>query len=230
MEYIQKMVLALGGAAILLAAALSGAQDLESVVDGVQARYQETHFFQARFQQTSVLATLGEKRESGGRVFVRKPGMMRWEYETPERQFLVSDGVNFWVYTPRQKQVIVSRFGEAFRSKTPLSFLAGTGSIRNEFEVRWRDGPPGGEGEDPAVYRLSLVPKAPHPGLKELRLDVRRDDFLIVRSALVDPFDNITDIRFQEIRVDVDLSLELFRFQIPRGVEVIEPPRAPTAP
>ena len=58
-------------------------------------------------------------------------------------------------------------------------------------------------------------------------MEVRREDFLIVRSALIDPFGNVTDIRFEEIRVDKIPPLELFTFRIPPGVEVVRPPRLP---
>lgn len=228
LERIQKVVLTLWVLAATMAVGVPGeAQELRAVVDGVQARYQETHFFQARFRQTSLLVTLGEKQESRGRVFIRKPGMMRWEYDTPERQLLVSDGLNFWVYTPKQKQVIVSRFGEAFRSKTPLAFLAGNGNIRDEFEVRWRGAPPKAEDGFSKPYRLSLIPKGPHPSLKELVLEVRKEDYLIVGSSLIDQFGNVTDIRFEKIRVDEALPQKLFTFRIPPGVEVVEAPRLP---
>ncbi len=231
MERLQRMVIVLGVGFFWMMASGQPVQpvqaqtpDLQAVVDGVQARYQETHFFRARFRQTTVLVSLGEKRESLGRVFIRKPGMMRWEYEAPDPQLLVSDGVNFWVYTPRQKQVIVSRFGETFRSKTPLSFLAGHGNLQKEFKISFREGSPDSAGAASAVHRLSLVPRAPHPSLRELRLEVRKEDYLIVRSALIDPFGNVTDIRFEEIRVDEALPQELFTFKIPPGIEIVRPP------
>jgi outer membrane lipoprotein carrier protein len=214
--------------AVLLTVTVSGeAQDLKTIVDGVQARYQQTPHFQARFRQTSTLATLGEKQESKGKVFIRKPGMMRWEYHDPEKQVLVSDGVNFWVYTPRHNQVIVSRFGEAFRSKTPLAFLAGNGNIRDEFKVQFADNSPDSKKGDSDVFSLSLRPKAPHPSLRELKLDIRKRDYMIIRSSLIDPFGNVTDIRFAEIRVDETLPHNLFTFKIPPGVEIVHPPQTP---
>ncbi|MFQ5911633.1 MAG: outer membrane lipoprotein carrier protein LolA [Nitrospinota bacterium] len=228
MERVQTLVVTLGAALWLMTTGAQGvAQDLQTVVEGVQARYQQTHFFQARFRQTSVLASLGERLESAGRVYIRKPGMMRWEYEGPERQLLVSDGLSFWVYTPKLKQVIASRFGETFRSKTPLAFLAGNGDIRREFNVRFREKRPEAGNGAPALHRLSLIPKKPHPSLKELRLDVRKEDYLIVRSSLIDPYGNVTDIQFENIRVDEALPQDLFTFRIPPGVEVVHPPPTP---
>ena len=231
MERIQRLVL-IPAAIIILFAGIgrtvrSETSDLASIVESLQSRYAKTHFFQARFRQDSFLASLDETRQSTGRVFIRKPRMMRWEYESPEEQLLVSDGVSFWVYTPELKQVVVSRFGEAFRSKTPLAFLAGDGDIRSEFTVRLREPAKGDNTPTADIYRLSLTPKTTHPGLRELHLDVRKDDFLIVRSTLVDPFGNITDIRFEKIRVDQVLPMAIFTFTIPPGIEVVKPPEMP---
>ncbi len=231
MECIQRLVLVSVAIMILFAGigrtVRGETSDLASIVESVQSRYEKTHFFQARFRQDSFLASLDETRQSTGRVFIRKPGMMRWEYESPERQLLVSDGVSFWVYTPELKQVVVSRFGEAFRSKTPLAFLAGYGDIRSEFTVRLREPAKGDDTSNADVYRLSLVPKTTHSGLRELRLEVRKDDFLIVRSTIVDPFGNITDIRFEKIRVDQVPPMAIFTFTIPPGIEVVKPPGVP---
>lgn len=233
MAYIQKLVI-LTSIIILLAGKVETATcevfDLETVVQEVQFRYENTHFFQARFRQHTFLASLDESRESSGKVFIRKPGMMRWEYEIPEKQLLVSDSVNFWIYTPEQNQVIISQFGKAFRSKTPLTFLAGNGNIISDFVVRFQERDKREPKDVNDVYRLSLTPRTLHPSLRELRLEIRKDDFLIVRSTLVDIYGNITDIFFEEIRVDLIPPRAIFTFAVPAGIEVVTLPRIPGVP
>jgi outer membrane lipoprotein carrier protein len=215
-------VLALAGATA------ATALDLEEVIDRVQDRYEETEFLQARFRQVSTLKSIGESQSAEGRVFIRKPGRMRWEYEKPEPQILISDGENFWVYTPNQNQVIVTKAGEGIPVRAPTAFLAGKGRLRSEFEIAWsRDlSPP----KDPSAetYRLDLSPRTPHPSLERLVIEVRADDFNIVRSSVVDVFGNVTDVEFSEIVTDRPLLDDLFTFEIPHGVEILRPPRLPT--
>ena len=43
-----------------------------------------------------------------GRLLIKKPGKMRWEYTTPEKKLFVSDGVKIYSYIPQDKQVIVA--------------------------------------------------------------------------------------------------------------------------
>ncbi len=217
-------------AVLVLAGATSAAAlDLEGVIDRVQNRYEETEFLQARFRQVSTLKSIGESQSSEGRVFIRKPGRMRWEYEKPEPQVLISDGENFWVYTPSRNQVIVSRAGEGIPVSAPTAFLAGKGRLRSEFKITWsrESGPP----EDPSAetYRLDLSPRNPHPSLEQFVIEVRADDFNIVRSSIVDVFGNVTDVEFNEIVTDRPLPDDLFTFEIPRGVEILRPPRLPTS-
>lgn len=222
-----RIVVAIGAVLGALVGASSGAAlDLEEVIDRVQSRYEEIEFLQARFRQVSTLKTIGESQTSRGRVFIRKPGKMRWEYEAPEPQVLISDGENLWVYTPHLNQVMVSRVGEGIPVRAPVAFLAGQGRLRSEFEIGWSEnsglGAPSG-----MTYRLDLSPKIPHPSLKRLTLEVRAGDFNIVRSTVVDVFGNVTAVEFDEIVTDRPLPDDLFTFQIPRGVEVLRPPRLP---
>ena len=230
MEYNKKLVILISVIFLFAGKVETGASEilaLKEVVKEVQFRYENTHFFQARFRQNTFLASLDESRKSFGKVFIRKPGMMRWEYEKPEKQLLVSDSANFWIYTPEQNQVIISQFGKAFRSKTPLTFLAGNGNIYSDFEVRFQKLNKRDSRNAKDVYQLCLTPKKPHPSLRELLLEVRKDDFLIVRSTLVDIYGNITDISFEEIRVDLMPPMAIFTFAVPAGVEVVTAPRIP---
>src|SRR5207244_7299369 len=43
-----------------------------------------------------------------GRLIIKKPGKMRWQYTAPEEKLFVSDGVMMYSYIPQDKQVIRS--------------------------------------------------------------------------------------------------------------------------
>src|SRR5437868_3324683 len=79
------------------------AASVDNIVKRLQARYDSTAGFRADFTQEIESATLGQKVESRGTVFFKKPGRMRWEFSEPQ-QTLVSDGTFFWFYQPADKQ------------------------------------------------------------------------------------------------------------------------------
>jgi len=197
------------------------AQDLETIVDNVQQHYEQTNDIQANFTQLSLIKSLGQTKESGGLVFFQKPGKMRWEYTEPSQQLLVSDGKTLWLYVPDDEQVIVQEAEEAYGSKTPITFLSGMGKLQNDFYMKLL--PPQTD-QDVLVdgHRLELLPKQPQPDVAKLILTVDKENFQIIHTAVYDPYGNITDVYLQDIEVNFGLPEELFTFEIPDGVDVIQ--------
>ena len=54
------------------------------VAQRVQHFYAHTRDFSAKFAQRRVSASLGRTEDLTGTVRVKKPGLVRWDYETPE--------------------------------------------------------------------------------------------------------------------------------------------------
>jgi outer membrane lipoprotein-sorting protein len=127
---------AAGGAATPSPAAGAPAHPaLDQIVDRVEKTYAGAGDLTAHFRQTSTITAAGQVQRASGTVEVKRPGKMRWEYAEPEARLYVTDGKTFWVYTPEDKQVMVSEVGGALGA-TPLAFLMGAGTLRKEFEVR----------------------------------------------------------------------------------------------
>ena len=105
------------------------------VVARLQAHYDETDGFRADFTQEVTSATLGQTLNSRGRVFFKKPGRMRWEFEE-HKQTLVCDGSFLWLYQPDEQQVVKNPFFNT-RSvrRRRWSFLTGVGRLEEDFFV-----------------------------------------------------------------------------------------------
>ena len=46
-------------------------------------------------------------QESKGRLWIERPNKFRWNYESPAKQQIVSDGTRLWIYDEDLKQVTV---------------------------------------------------------------------------------------------------------------------------
>ena len=77
-----------------------------------------------------------------GRLLVKKPGKMRWDYTAPEPKQFVSDGVKMYSYIPQDKQVIVAAVPPDDDAPTPTLFLAGKGNLTRDFTPSLVDCPP----------------------------------------------------------------------------------------
>lgn len=134
------VALLLGVASPALAGDATLVPALNEMALRVQQTYDQTRDLTARFTQESTSAALGRAQTAEGRVSLRKPGKMRWDYEGKggkPGQVLVSDGRTLWIYNPDDKSVIKSEIGGALE-RTPLAFLMGLGELTRDFEV----GPP----------------------------------------------------------------------------------------
>jgi outer membrane lipoprotein carrier protein len=170
------------------------------------------------FRQEIELATLGQKFSSRGSVYYRKPGFMRWEFVAPEPQTVVADGTTLWIYQAAQRQVIRLALTSAFRTATPMSFLVGLGKIRDDFRARLvapaRDG----------RVVLHLVPHATGGDVGALELTLDAATYDILAAKVTDPTGSVTRWEFASLQRDVDLADDLFRFEPPPGVDVVQPP------
>src|SRR5262249_23353627 len=66
-----------------------------------------------------------EIRVEAGTAYFSRPGKMRWEYESPERNLYIVDGKWSWFYVPADHTVTRIRARESSDWRTPLALLAG---------------------------------------------------------------------------------------------------------
>jgi len=189
----------------------------DQVADKLQKIYEQTKDFKAAFVQEYHSKALGSTKTSSGFVYVKKPGLMRWDYKTPRPKFFVADGKALFIYDPDLEQVMVDRSFSGSDLSTAVTFLWGKGKLRQEFKVSFA------EGGDAQHYLLELTPKS-RARFNKLWFKVERKTFRVVETVVEDPGGNTNTIRFSKMTTNVGLKDESFKFQIPDGVDVIEAP------
>jgi len=198
----------------------------DELVARVQARYDQTAHFHARFHQETRVQGFDQPQTGEGQVWILKPGMMRWEYRKPEPQTIIAQGETLWMYFPAERQVMRDRLSDSLQSRAPALFLAGRGKLTELFTVT-------GPGPEPAskegLLTLQLTPRAEPAHLSEVRLGIDPGSYLIVKVTLIDALGNVTTISFSDIDTEVAIDPSLFQFQVPPGVEVVSPPLSPGA-
>lgn len=194
------------------------ARRLEGVVRDVQLRLEEIRDLRARFVQRREMPG-GRVIEQSGRLFVRTPGRMRWEYVEPEPRLFVATGDALYWYVPADEQVQVMEPEALQASRTPILFLSGEGDLLEEFEVypgRWD------EPLRPGNVQVQLYPRRETADFESLILEIRPETALVERLVKVEYLGSPIEYRFEDIEVDVGLSPELFEFTIPPGADLVE--------
>jgi outer membrane lipoprotein carrier protein len=194
------------------AAETSGA---EATVDALQRTYDATVDFVADFRQETDVKTLGRSLKASGKVSFKRPGKMLWTYETPKGQFVLADGKHLYFYQPEQNQVIKSPLKNAFRGDIPLSFLLGLGNLKKDFNASLK-------ASDESQNVLRLEPKGEAGGHNEILVGVSKSSSDILWVSVRDAANNLTTLRFSNMRKGVGIKDSLFQVQIPNGADVVE--------
>ncbi|MEO5346289.1 MAG: outer-membrane lipoprotein carrier protein LolA [Magnetococcus sp. YQC-9] len=154
-----------------------------------------------------------EPRDSRGRFQAVRPGKFRWDYNTPYKQSIVSDGRLVWFYEPDLKQV--TRSTAARLDKTPAGFLISGKRIEESFTWEVIPGP---TADQPAVRLTPL-----HEGSLRwiaITLHAKKDE--IVDFVIEDSLKHRSRIHFINWHANVELPAERFRFEVPNGVDIVE--------
>jgi outer membrane lipoprotein carrier protein len=171
--------------------------------------------FQAEFRQLSSNPARDRTQESGGTLYLQKPGRFRWEYRQPNEQLIVCDGEKVWLYDVELEQVTVKKLDESL-STTPALLLAGRSSITDSFNVT-------GLGNRDSIEWLQLTPRRADTDFVEFRLGFTGGELKVME--LKDKLQQSTRIEFSRIRRNPHLAAALFTFVPPPGVDVIGAPR-----
>lgn len=187
----------------------------ESRVRRVQAAYQAMQSFSGTFEQEDSRKD-GRVDRARGTVAYRKPGRMRWEYEPPQEQLLVTDGSTVWLFDPLLDNVTVQPL-KGLTQGTPLSFLLGAGNLTRDFACGYFTSPPPKDG----LAYLELRPRSPIPGLAYIQLGVHPANERVGALRMVDSQGNIRLVRLKNLRVGASFPPGHFKFKIEEGMEVI---------
>jgi len=90
----------------------------------MEARYRHAATLQAVFYERFSDGKGGGQAESGT-VYFSRPGRMRWEYESPQKQLFLVDGQNVWFYVPADHAASRAKMNESSDWRTPIALLAG---------------------------------------------------------------------------------------------------------
>ncbi len=200
---------------LLQTGAASAASDEQVALDAIQKRYEQVESFKARFVQKSFVKMMNQTVEARGDVQIKKPGKMKWVYNAPDPQVLVSNQKILWLYVPEDKQVTKVPVKSIYSSNTPALFLAGKGKLTESFNVSKVS-----RGE--TVTRVLLVPKQPDNSVERLVLFADNKNYQIVGSSVYDKLGNKTEIQFSDIHTNMDISDDQFQFTVPKGVELLD--------
>lgn len=190
--------------------------DVGGVAQGLQSWLDQTSRLECRFEQSLVSSAFGTSVRETGRIFLERPGRLRWDYLDPERKIALLLGERTLLYLEEDRQAIRGRLSRDQALFPRL--LAGGDRLLETFNVSLVATPAvGGRGS----YRLRLVAREEQSGLAVVTLTLRATDFAIEEAEVLDESGNRTIYRLTHLRRNGRLPGGIFAFEPPEGTDVI---------
>ncbi len=196
---------------------------LLALVKRVDARYAQINDFQADFVQETRIEGFDKPFRSSGRVFLKKPGRLRWDYMEPSVEHIYVHKDRLELYVPDHNQVLKGSLTMMTEMKAPLRLLQGVGALTEHFFVQPTANGKVGEGELPL---LTLIPKAA-PGsapssLARVVSEIQPDTYFIQSLSLHEVSGNVSTFRFSNFKANRGLDETVFILNPPEGVVIVE--------
>ena len=214
---------------VLLSLSFEGMQDVraasqqnnltvDQILENIENKYTNSKFT-ADFIQRSTIKAMNITDTATGKVYIKYPGMMRWEYEKPERQIIITDADKLWIYRPEDNQVMTGKAPTFFRDGKGASFLSDIRMVRKKFDISLESNKPA---ESDLFYYLKLIPREKTLDISEIRLMVSRKTFNVLQVMTLNFYGDETRIDLVNFAFGADIDDSLFSFTIPQGVDVIQ--------
>ena len=187
------------------------AQTPNPILHTVDARY--NHLASLRARYTEHYTGMGLNRSETGTLLLRKPGRMRWAYDSPAGKLFILDGKFAWFYTPGDAQAQRLPAKQMDDLRTPLRFLLGHTELEKELENI-------SVAPVPAGYRIAGIPKGMQDRIKELSLTVTPDG-LITQMRLEELDGAVTQFDFTGQQENAPTNPADFTFTPPPGVSIV---------
>lgn len=195
---------------VLAFSSLSAHADAESVKRLGQLLGSDT--ITARFSQLTLDGSGTQLQETAGEMSVKRPGLFYWHTDAPQEQLMVSDGQKVSLWDPDLEQVTIKKLDQRL-TQTPALLLSGDVSkISESFDITSKQA-----GD---VMDFTLKPKTKDTLFDSLRLSFRGGK--INDMQLIDSVVQRTNILFTGVKVNEPIPASKFKFDIPKGADVIQ--------
>jgi outer membrane lipoprotein carrier protein len=196
---------------LLLSLPIARAQSDPALIHRVDDHY--NHLRTLRAHYTEHYKGMGLDRTESGTLTLKKPGLMRWSYDTPTGKVFVLDGHFAWFYTPGDAQVTRTPAKQLDDLRSPLRFLLGHTQLAKELDSLTT-------APDGANFRITGVPKGMAERVHRLTLIVSPTGEIL--SMRIDETDgSLTDFQFTSIVENAPVAASDFVFTPPAGLSIV---------
>ncbi len=196
---------------LLVGTSFFGSAFASDAIQRLDKYFAEVNSFQGQFIQI-VYDENGEViQEAKGDVALDKPGKFRWQYTQPYPQLILADGEYLWIYDEELLQASAKPIDTAL-GNAPIMLLTNIRPLGDDFEIKDAGGKEG-------LNWVELTPLVQDTEFHKILIGL--DDLGVKKMELQDHFSQKTVIEFTNLKTNVTLPPNQFKFIAAEGVDVV---------
>jgi outer membrane lipoprotein carrier protein len=192
---------------------LPGFSWAQSTADELQAKLSNFNNVTANFNQVVKNSAGVILQKSSGVMALQRPGKFRWDTKKPLRQLIITDGGKVWIYEPDLQQVTIRKLDKSV-GQTPVLLLTSPDIyLQQNFIISKLP-------KKQATESFQLMPKNKNETFDKIILTFKNN--IIFQMILSNQLGQYTILNFSNVSRSSKLKSKLFKFTIPKGIDVID--------
>jgi outer membrane lipoprotein carrier protein len=196
---------------LAFAGVTAAAQSDPTLIHRVDDHYNHLRTLRAHYSEH--YTGMGLDRTESGTLTLKKPGLMRWYYDSPPGKVFVLDGHYAWFYTPGDAQVSRTPAKQLDDLRSPLRLLLGHTQLAKELDQITTT--PAG-----ASFKIIGIPKGMAQRVHQLTLIVTPAG-TIQNMKIEETNGATTDFTFTNIEENAPVAPSDFVFTPPPGLSIV---------
>ena len=169
------------------------------------------------------------ERKMFGRLYYQKPGKLRYEFEQPKGNLIVSNGRVMWFYIQRlntvgKQELDLKKKQPSGRSVFRDNPLGGLQRLFRKYHYRFDKAEQPRQEAGGNFFIFDLEQREKIGGYERIKLYVDAKDYLVRRAIGDDGYGKVSTIEFSQIKLNPSLEGHLFQYKPGNKVSVVQNP------
>lgn len=196
----------------------SPSEKLTALVERVRLEQSRIDTLEADFRQLKESSMLVDVVEAVGTFAYSAPDHVRWDYSTPNPISMLIDGDEMTTWFRDLGQAEKVKVGR--RSQRVLEYLGATSPLDDMLQYFSVSLTLPEDRTQPYLLELSPLFDKVAKRLQGVTIWIAADHYLPIRLRYVDADGDVTDLKFENLRINSSLPVERFDLRLPDSVDV----------
>ena len=196
----------------------SPSQKLAALIERVRLEQAKISTLEADFRQRKESSMLIDVEESVGTFAYSAPDHVRWDYSTPNPISMLIDGDEMTTWFRDLGQAEKVKVGR--RSQRVLEYLGATSPLDDMLQYFSVSLTLPDDHSQPYLLELSPLFDKVAKRLQGVTIWIGAEHYLPIRLRYVDADGDVTELQFDNLRINGSLPIERFDLRLPESVDV----------